>query len=191
METYQKEMKGLSEKMFELIIGSMGLNCEDIKWAGPKNVPPLFQALLQLNSYPICPDPTRAMGLAPHTDSSFLTVLYQSHSGLQVLGEEGIGWVPVHPVNGALIINLGDLMHILSNGRFKSAIHRALVNETHHRVSAAYFYGPPKEEKISPLTKLIDGAHPPLYRAVTWKEYLEARAAHFDKALESIKNKNA
>ncbi|EXB76252.1 Gibberellin 3-beta-dioxygenase 3 [Morus notabilis] len=190
MEMYQKEMKGLSEKLLELILRSLGVNYEDIKWANPKNGLSSYQALLQLNSYPVCPDPTRAMGLAPHTDSSLLTVLYQSCMGLQVQRKEDIGWVPVHTVDGALIVNLGDLMHIMSNGRFKSAMHRAVVNKTHHRVSVAYFCGPPKEEKISSLIQMIDDDRPRMYRGVTWKEYLEIRAAHFDKALEFIKNNN-
>ncbi|PON49110.1 Oxoglutarate/iron-dependent dioxygenase, partial [Trema orientale] len=149
METYQKVMKGLAEEMVGLMLGSLGLTYKDTKWVKPKKGCGHAQGLLQLNSYPVCPDPTRAMGLAPHTDSSLLTLLYQSNStsGLQV-HREGIGWVPVHPVNGALVVNVGDLMHILSNGRFESALHRAVVNETHHRVSVAYFYGPPKDVKI-------------------------------------------
>lgn len=182
MEEYQKEMKGLALKLIGLMLGSLGLNYEDVKWLKPKNRS-RPQALLQLNSYPVCPDPTRAMGLAPHTDSSLLTLLNQSSiSGLQV-HVDGIRWVPVHPIPGALVVNVGDLMHILSNGRFKSALHRAVVNEAHHRISMAYFYGPPTDVKISPL---IDHNHP-LYQPVTWKEYLEYKATHLGKALQVIR----
>ncbi|EXB76251.1 Gibberellin 3-beta-dioxygenase 3 [Morus notabilis] len=103
------------------------------------------------------------MGLAPHTDSSLLNCPLPKLRGPP---KENIGWVPVHPVNDALV-NLGDMMHIMTNGRFKSVVHRAVVNKTHHRVSVTYFYGPPKEEKISPLTQMINSDHPPLYRGVT------------------------
>ena len=109
MEEYQKEMKGLALKLIGLMLGSLGLNYEDVKWLKPKNSS-RPQTLLQLNSYPVCPDPTRAMGLAPHTDSSLLTLLNQSSiSGLQVL-VDGIRWVPAHPIPGALVVNVGDLM---------------------------------------------------------------------------------
>lgn len=189
MEACQREMKGLSEQMIGLVLGSLGLTPEDIKWVEPRTGSRQAQDVLQLNSYPVCPDPSRAMGLAPHTDSSLLTLLYQSNDtgGLQVLVET-LGWVPVNPISGAIVVNVGDLMHILSNARFKSAVHRAAVNKIHHRVSIAYFHGPPSDVKVSPLTQLTDIDHPPLYRPVTWKEYLDAKATHFDKALEVIRN---
>ncbi|XP_050375449.1 gibberellin 3-beta-dioxygenase 1-like [Argentina anserina] len=189
MEDYQKKMKGFCGKLLQLMLGSLGLDHEDVKWLKrPKKSSRSNPQVLQLNSYPVCPDPTRAIGLAPHTDSSIFTVLNQcSISGLQVL-EEGIGWVLVHPIPGALVVNVGDLMHILSNGRFKTTMHRAVVNEEHHRISIAYFYGPPYDVKISPPMKLIDQDHPLLYRPVTWKEYLGIKGTHFNWALEKIRN---
>ncbi|KAL6221760.1 hypothetical protein ACLB2K_005155 [Fragaria x ananassa] len=189
MEEYQKKMKGLSGKLIRLMLGSLGLDKEDVKWLKrPKRSSTNFPQVLQLNSYPVCPDPTRAMGLAPHTDTSIFTVLNQCDiSGLQVF-QEGIGWMSVQPIPDALVVNVGDLMHILSNGRFKTTMHRAIVNELHHRISIAYFYGPPYDVKISPPMKLIRQDHPPLYRPVTWKEYLGIKGTHFNRALELIRN---
>ncbi|KAM3713980.1 hypothetical protein ACJW30_01G299300 [Castanea mollissima] len=188
MEVCQKEMKDLTERILGLMLVSLSLTREDVKWFKPNDRKKQPQALLHLNSYPICPDPSRAVGLAPHTDSSLLTLLHQSSTtGLQVL-RDSVGWVPVHPISGALVVNTGDLMHVLSNGRFKSALHQVVVNKTHHRISVAYFYGPPGNVKISPSMKLIDHKHPPLYRSVTWKEYLDAKAKHFNKALDLIRN---
>lgn len=45
------------------------------------------------------------------------------------------------PFEGALVVNVGDLMHILSNGRFRSVGNRAVVKGCKHRVSVAYLYG--------------------------------------------------
>ncbi|XP_021903149.1 gibberellin 3-beta-dioxygenase 3-like [Carica papaya] len=188
MEEYQKLMKGLSQKIIRLMLMSLGLTNRDLKWFKPKTRSALqAQSALQLNSYPVCPDPDEAMGLAPHTDSSLLTLLYQGNiNGLQVL-KENLGWVPVEPVSDSLVVNVGDLMHITTNALFKNVLHRAAVNKTRHRISVAYFYNPPKNTKISPLTKLTDVDHPPLYRAVTWEEYLDAKATHFNKALDWIR----
>ncbi|CAK7334846.1 unnamed protein product [Dovyalis caffra] len=188
MEDFQKEIKQLTERIIALMFKSLGLTQEDVKWLRPKSGYKHPQGVLQLNSYPMCPNPNQAMGLAPHTDSSLLTLLYQSNiSGLQVFGDDDIGWVPVHPLPHALVVNVGDLMHIISNGRFKNALHRAVVNQTHHRLSIAYFYGPPTDIMISPL---VDFDHPPLYRQVTWKDYLDAKATHFNEALDFIKRKH-
>ncbi|KAF7116961.1 hypothetical protein RHSIM_RhsimUnG0009900 [Rhododendron simsii] len=181
---YDKEMHKLAGRLMGLMLGSLGIAQEDVDWAGPNKE---GAAAIQLNSYPACPDPDRAMGLAAHTDSTLLTILYQNNtSGLQVL-RDASGWVTVPPVPGALVVNIGDLLHILSNGSYPSVLHRAVVNRTQQRLSVAYLYGPPSNVKISPLSKLLDPTHPPLYRPVTWTEYLGAKAKHFNEALSSVR----
>ncbi|KAK6912124.1 Isopenicillin N synthase-like, Fe(2+) 2OG dioxygenase domain [Dillenia turbinata] len=187
VEEYEKELKRLAAELMWLALGAFGITKEDIKWAGPRGDFRGASGALQLNSYPACPDPERAMGLAAHTDSTLLTILYQdSTSGLQVL-REGVGWVTVPPVPGALVINVGDLLHILSNGSYKNVLHRAIVNRSSHRLSIAYLYGPPSSVQISPLSKLLDPNHPPLYRPITWPEYLGTKAKHFNEALSWVR----
>ncbi|KAH6756591.1 gibberellin 3-oxidase 1 [Perilla frutescens var. hirtella] len=185
VDEYKKAMNKLAGRLMWLMLGSLGISKGEVKWAGE------FQggcAALQLNSYPACPDPERAMGLAAHTDSTILTILHQSNtSGLQVLREGGTQWSTVPPQAGALVIHVGDLMHILSNGLYPSVVHRAVVNRSEERLSVAYLYGPPSSVKISPLPKLVDHFHPPLYRPITWTEYLGTKAKHFDKALTSVR----
>lgn len=188
IEEYEKEMKKLAGRLMWLVLGSLGITREDIKWAGPKGQFTDASAALQFNYYPACPDPDRAMGLAEHTDSTLLTILYQNNtSGLQIL-KEGTGWVMVSPIPGALVVNIGDLLHILSNGSYPSVLHRAVVNRTKHRLSIAYLYGPPSSVQISPLQKLVGPSRPPLYRPITWSEYLLTKAKHFNKALSSVKS---
>ncbi|KAI3806882.1 hypothetical protein L1987_22800 [Smallanthus sonchifolius] len=187
VEEYKKEMNKLVNKLMWLILGSLGITKGDIKWASPTGELKEACPVLQLNSYPACPDPDRAMGLAAHTDSTLLTILHQNNtSGLQVQ-REGTGWVTVPPIRGALVVNVGDLLHILSNGTYTSVLHRAIVNRTQHRLSVAYLYGPPSNVRISPLSKLTDSFHPPLYRPVTWSEYLGTKAKHFNKALSIVR----
>ncbi|KAK7325199.1 hypothetical protein VNO77_29357 [Canavalia gladiata] len=184
---YDETMKNLAGKLMWLMLDSLGITKEDIKWGGSKGQFKKASAVLQLNSYPICPDPDRAMGLAPHTDSTLLTILYQNNiSGLQV-HKEGLGWVTVQPLSHGLVINVGDLLHILSNGLYPSVLHRVLVNRTRQRLSVAYLCGPPSNVEICPHAKLVSPSQPPLYRSVTWNEYLGAKAKHFDKALSSVR----
>ncbi|PIA65322.1 hypothetical protein AQUCO_00100651v1 [Aquilegia coerulea] len=187
IEEYEKEMKKLSSRLMWIMLGSLGITENDMSWAGPNSKSEGPCAALQLNSYPPCPDPKIAMGLAAHTDTTLLTILYQtSTSGLQVLRDGG-RWVTVPPKSGALVINVGDLLQILSNGRFPSVFHRAVVHQTHQRLSFVYFFGPPSNIQISPLSKLIDQKHPPLYRSVTWNEYLRIKYKHFNEALSVVR----
>ncbi|CAN6807239.1 unnamed protein product [Brassica oleracea] len=63
------------------------------------------------------------LGLTKLSDNSFLTVLLQDHvGGLQVLHDQY--WVDVPPVLGALVVNSGDFLHLITNGKFISVFWR-------------------------------------------------------------------
>lgn len=179
MENYQKEMKSLSHKILLIIIKALGINDQD---QGTICSSFLNQSsgALQLNSYPSCPNPSLAIGLAPHTDSLLLTILHQNDTnGLQIF-QENVGWIPVPPVPGALVVNIGDLMHIYSNACFPSAYHRVLPNDTEHRFSVAYFHGPTADSVVEPL---VEPSTSRRFRAVTVKEYIGLKNKHLEKAL--------
>ncbi|XP_077216440.1 gibberellin 3-beta-dioxygenase 1-like [Tasmannia lanceolata] len=190
IEEYDKEMEKLAEKLMGLLLKYLDINKEDVKWLEPTGGESKTgsSAALQMNYYPKCPDPNRAMGLGQHTDSCMLTILHQSNTtGLQLLRAEDLAWVPVPPLPGALLINVGDLLHILSNGRFQSPVHRAVVNQTRARFSMAYLWGPPEDVEISPFPKLVGPERPLLYGAVSWNEYLRIKENNFDNGLAAIR----
>ncbi|GLJ44882.1 hypothetical protein SUGI_0944780 [Cryptomeria japonica] len=74
---------------------------------------------------------------------------------------------------GALVINIGDQIEILSNGKYKSIEHRSFVQKNHVRMSWPMFCTPSQNVIISPLKELIDEENPPLYAASSFQEYLE------------------
>ncbi|XP_062109487.1 protein DOWNY MILDEW RESISTANCE 6-like [Humulus lupulus] len=166
---YAKEINNLMEIIFGLISQSLGLekNCLQSK-LGEK---PILKA--QANFYPPCPDPELTLGLAVHTDLSALTVLMQSEevSGLQVIKDGS--WVDVKPVPDAFVINLGDQLQVLSNGRYKSVHHRAVTNKMLPRISLAMFYGPNKNTWIGPIEELVDEEHSPIYRRFKYSDFIE------------------
>lgn len=187
MNNYDEAIKGLSRKILSMMITSLGLIDDDVKWYTLNTNSTGTDRLLQLNSYPICPEPNQAMGLAAHTDSSLVTLLYQSNTvGLQVYRDR-VGWINVEPISGAIVVNAGDLLQILSNGIFKSALHRAVVNFIQHRISVALFLGPSKDVDIFPPMKLVKHGELPLYRSVTWKEYLNVKSKYFNESLNQIR----
>ncbi|KAK7293615.1 hypothetical protein RJT34_16485 [Clitoria ternatea] len=180
MENYQKQMKVLAEKLTHMIFKILGIKEEEKKWVGSTK----HSEAIQLNSYPCCPEPNRAMGLAPHTDTSLLTILHQSQtSGLQIL-KEGAGWVPVHPHPNTLVVNTGDILHILSNSRFRCALHRVMVNSARQRYSVAYFYSPPLDYVVSPF--VLDDSFLPRFRPLSVKDYIGVKAKNLRGALSLI-----
>lgn len=140
-----------------------------------------------VHRYPKCPDPKRALGLIAHTDSGFFTFVLQSLvPGLQLFRHGPDRWVTVPAVPGAMVINVGDLFHILTNGRFHSVYHRAVVNRDSDRISLGYFLGPPAHVKVAPLREALAGT-PAAYRAVTWPEYMGVRKKAFTTGASALK----
>ncbi|KAG8076250.1 hypothetical protein GUJ93_ZPchr0006g41458 [Zizania palustris] len=132
--------------------------------------------------YPVCPEPQRTMGIVPHTDPGVLTVLAQDGvGGLQVkhTNEDGKSyWVDAKPVPGALVINVGDLLQIMSNDKYKSVEHRVVMNSHEEaRVSTAIFFNPGKRGDsvfYGPLPELVSSENPPKFRNFTMSEFLGA-----------------
>lgn len=102
---------------------------------------------LRMNRYPVCPISPQVFGLMPHTDSDFLTILYQDQIGGLQLVKDG-KWIAVKPNPDALIINIGDLFQAWSNDVYKSVEHRVVTNKHVERFSTAFFFCPSYETMI-------------------------------------------
>jgi isopenicillin N synthase-like dioxygenase len=109
---------------------------------------------LRTNYYPPCNeidgDGGKPLGISPHQDAGFLTVLLQDddcHS-LQVLKDDK--WITVHPEPGAFTINTGDMAQVWSNDKYKAPLHRVLSDENKERYSSPFFYNPPYDTMVEP-----------------------------------------
>ncbi|KAL8034927.1 hypothetical protein ABFX02_12G062500 [Erythranthe guttata] len=164
----------------------MGLLCEGLlgsENAGLlKEMSCLDTRIMVAHYYPYCPQPELTKGLSSHTDPGVLTVLVQNEvPGLQVkVGDE---WADVEPVEGAIVINIGDILQILSNDEYKSVEHKVVANSSKDpRVSVAVFFNPGRREDLfGPLQGLISPDKPPHYRQFTFKDYM---TRFFSKALD-------
>ncbi|TVU17235.1 hypothetical protein EJB05_33254, partial [Eragrostis curvula] len=192
MEEYHKEMRALGGRLLDVFYRALGLTDDQIA-AGvmERKVSETLTATMHLNMYPKCPNPERAMGLAAHTDSGFFTFIMQSLvPGLQLLRRDPDRWVTVPALQGAFAVTIADLFHVLTNGRFHSVLHRAVVNSERQRISVPYFLGPPGDMKVAPLASAVLPGTKAAFRAVTWPEYMGIRKKTFgtdESALDMLK----
>ncbi len=141
---------------------------------------PEHTSFLRLNYYPECENPASALedmpthghlGISPHTDAGALTVLVQDDVAALQVRHEG-AWHTVSPEADALIINLGDLMEVWSNGLYRAPEHRVLANTSVTRYSAPFFLNPNFSCDVAPLS-----SEPRKYRTLNWGKYRAGRAA--------------
>ncbi|MCL7030521.1 hypothetical protein MKW94_014109 [Papaver nudicaule] len=128
--------------------------------------------IMRMNYYPPCPQPERVIGIPPHSDPGGLTILLQLNEveGLQIRKENT--WVPIKPLPNAFVVNIGDILEIMSNGIYRSVEHRVTINSTKERLSVAVFQNPKMKVDIGPVQDLITPETPALFRTVGYEEYL-------------------
>ncbi|KAK3128517.1 hypothetical protein QOZ80_6BG0462930 [Eleusine coracana subsp. coracana] len=140
----------------------------------------------RFNYYPPCPRPDLVFGLKPHSDGTFISVLMVDNNvgGLQVL-RDGVWYdVPTRP--HTLLINLGDQIEIMSNGIFKSPVHRVVTNAEKERLSVALFFSVDPERHMEPAPQLVDENQPALYRKVKTKDYIAGLFQYFSQGRRVI-----
>ncbi|TDW28681.1 isopenicillin N synthase family dioxygenase [Cryobacterium psychrophilum] len=117
--------------------------------------------LIKIVRYPGKSDPTPQQGVGAHKDSGVLTLLFvePGKSGLQV--EKDGDWIDAPPLDGAFVVNIGELLEVATDGYLKATVHRVispLIGQD--RISIPFFFGPALDATI-PLLDLPDTLHAP------------------------------
>lgn len=166
---WNEEVERLGEKLLGFLSEGLGVNEGRLK-----EMTCLEGRTMVAHYYPYCPQPDLTYGLTSHTDPGVVTVLVQNEvGGLQVkCGEE---WVDVEPVEGAIVINIGDILQIISNDEYKSVEHRVLANPLQEpRVSVAVFCNPSNRDQLfGPLPDLVSQEKPAHYRQFMLSDYMQ------------------
>jgi len=164
---YAAEMRALILRLMAAVSEALGLDSDYLNRIFGKH-----SQLMDIMYYPPCPNPDITLGTPRHSDARGITVLMQGNvSGLQVLRNGK--WVAVEPIPNAFVVNMGDQLQVVSNGRFRSVEHRAVTNKSTARISIPTFYGPSEEAFIAPAESLVDEQHPALYKGFKFGEFMK------------------
>ncbi|PON54609.1 Oxoglutarate/iron-dependent dioxygenase [Parasponia andersonii] len=168
LEAYSMEVKKLAMVILGHMAKALKMDGEEMRELFGDGV-----QSMRMNYYPPCPQPDMAIGFTPHSDADALTILFQLNEteGLQIRKDGR--WVPVKPLPNAFVVNLGDIMEIVSNGIYRSIEHRATVNSSKERLSVATFYSSKLDSELGPARSIIGPQNPAIFRRVPIEKYFK------------------
>lgn len=170
--TYHSSMLDFGKKIFESFALALELPTNYFEAAITKPM-----AHMRVLHYPPQdPKSEKAqMGIGAHSDYECFTVLCTSNvPALQVLNTDGI-WIQAPPIEGAFIVNVGDLMARWTNDYFQSTVHRAINLSGKRRYSIPFFYGPNSKEIIEVLPSCQSETARAKYEPIEAGEYIKSR----------------
>ncbi|GFP99376.1 flavonol synthase/flavanone 3-hydroxylase [Phtheirospermum japonicum] len=118
---------------------------------------------------------TENNGISEHEDGNCVTFVIQDEVGGLEVKKDG-NWVPVVPAQGTIVVNLGDVIQVLSNNKFKSATHRVVRSKEKSRHSFAFFYNLEGDKWVEPLPRFTrEIGEAAKYRGFVYKDYQAMR----------------
>lgn len=157
MDEFLVEVKGLAERVLQIMCENLGLEKGYLKEAlaggNAHGNSPFFG--VKMSHFPPCPRPDLVDGLRSHTDAGGMILVLQDDGvdGLQVL-KDGT-WFDVQPVQHAIVIDIGDQLEVMTNGKYRSMWHRVLAKEDANRMSVVAFYNPSSLAEVYPAPQLM------------------------------------
>ncbi|KAL3382556.1 hypothetical protein AABB24_002200 [Solanum stoloniferum] len=182
-QSYRDIMLEYSEKLREVARKLLGGICESLGLEESYLDKDLeLESGLQIfigNYYPPCPQPELTMGMPPHSDHGLLTLLIHNQVGGLQVQHQG-KWINVNALPNSLLVNTGDHLEIFSNGKYKSNLHRAVVNNKVTRISVAVAHGPSLDTIVRPASPLMEKENSPsaYYIPMKYKDYLEMQQSN-------------
>jgi isopenicillin N synthase-like dioxygenase len=177
MRSYLEACEGLSRSLLR----SIALGLGDKAGSSLSHFLPAPTSFLRLNHYPVTESlgkldvEREGFGVHQHTDAGALTVLLEDgRPGLQVLRQGA--WIDAGYVAGALTINIGDMVQVLSNDCYAAPIHRVMGMVDVDRYSIPFFFNPTYAAVVSPLPTATAPHKAAAYSPIRWSEFRRARA---------------
>ncbi|GLJ33686.1 hypothetical protein SUGI_0676980 [Cryptomeria japonica] len=168
VEMYTVEVERVAQMILNLFAENLHLKNDYFK----ENFGEDPMMTMRMNLYPPCLRPDLVLGLSPHSDGGAITLLLQDDliEGLHI--RKNNEWIPIQPISYALVVNIGDLIEVMTNGIYKSIEHQAVTNKEKTRLSIAMFYQPGLHDEVAPARNLVYEEKPSLYRKFKHQEYI-------------------
>ncbi len=143
-EAYYRAVFGLGRTLFQGFALALGL--PENTFDDMAKYPP---SKLRMIHYPYDAEAQDAPGIGAHTDYECFTILLADAPGLEVMNERG-EWIDAPPRPGAFVVNIGDMLEVMTAGAFVATAHRVRkVGE--ERYSFPLFYACDYHTAIKPL----------------------------------------
>ncbi len=111
-----------------------------------------------------------AYGIAPHVDTTFLTLLLQDGPGLTIYSHQRDCWISAPVLDDAFVVNSGELLRQWSNDRFLSTRHFANNTEPTDRYSVPFFFNATSDYPMECLPTCHGPDNPPKYPTISYNQ---------------------
>ncbi|KAI5328273.1 hypothetical protein L3X38_027670 [Prunus dulcis] len=177
MESYYRKVLSAGKRLISLIALALNLDEEFFEKVGALNKP---TAVLRLLHYPgqLGSTDEEIYGASAHSDYGMVTLLASNGvPGLQVCREKSKQpriWEDVLHIDGAFIVNIGDMLERWTNCLFRSTLHRVMP-AGQERYSVAFFLDPNEDFVVECLKSCCSEASPPRFPPIRSGDYLKER----------------
>ena len=167
---YNDAITALSLKLLPIYATALGV---ELDFFNEAFAPPFTR--LRMTHYPAS-DPTvdpesEELGIQPHVDTTFMTLLVQDSPGLTIFHTPKQQWLNVPVIDDGIVVNTGELLKTWTNDRFISVRHFANVREgSTSRYSIPFFVNADRDFVMETIPTCHDDENPPKYAPISYNQ---------------------
>ncbi|GAA5937860.1 hypothetical protein JCM10213_001914 [Rhodosporidiobolus nylandii] len=196
-ERWIQKMHVLGMALMEATAVALGLDLDGEEWLKMKEwvADPFW--VMRTIGYPPLPEDADGVSCGAHRDYGNWTLLHadstpgalqvflRDPAGTTVEGGERGTWINAEPIEGTMVVNVGEMVEIYSAGLYRATLHRVVHTAPRYRVSIPFFYEPSFDAVIKPLPTAIrlreqlfgaDSSPPP--KPQHYGRFLEAKVSN-------------